>query len=531
MARISAFPVEQFAGSELLLQDLGFDSLMVTELITALSRTWPRLVGRTADLPKRPTLHELVSEVSLVLGIAPYEQPAAVEPVVASATVATTGTASVGTAGTASVSISTEVSLIAPDDVAPAVRPENGLAELAEVVAFPARRAGFGRDPYFRVHEGNARDVTRVDGRELLSFASYNYLGLSGHPKVNKTVIEAIKRYGTSVSASRFLSGSRPIHDQLETRLSALLGTEESLTMVSGHATNVSVIGHLVGPGDLIVHDELSHDSILQGCKLSGATRRSFLHNDAASLEAVLGRHRPLHRRCLVVIEGVYSMDGDIADLPAILDVKERFGALLMIDEAHSIGVVGPNGGGVGDHFGVDRSRVDIWVGTMSKSLASCGGYVAGSHALIDYLKYTTPGFVYSVGITPANAAAALGALTVMRDEPERLARLAENSRLFLKLAREAGVNTGTSADSAVVPCIIGESRSCLELAHSLFDRGISVDPIMYPGVPDELARLRFFLTSEHTPVQLERTIEILGEELDRLGVTRLGRVLATAGA
>jgi 8-amino-7-oxononanoate synthase len=532
VARISAFPVEQFAGNELLVQDLGFDSLMIRELMTALGQSWPQLVGYTADLPKRPTLHELVTEVSLVLGIAPAERPALVEPAVASTTVTTTtttGPVSTGTTGT--VSIATAVSVTAPDDVALAVRPENGLAELAEVVAFPARRAGYGRDPYFRVHEGNARDVTRVGGRELLSFASYNYLGLSGHPKVNKTVIEAIKRYGTSVSASRFLSGSRPIHDQLEERLSALLGTERSLTMVSGHATNVSVIGHLVGPGDLIVHDELSHDSILQGCKLSGATRRSFAHNDAASLEAVLGRHRPLHRRCLVVVEGVYSMDGDIAALPAILDIKERFGALLMIDEAHSIGVVGPHGGGVGDYFGVDRSRVDIWVGTMSKSLASCGGYVAGSTALIDYLKYTTPGFVYSVGITPANAAAALGALTVMRDEPERLVRLGENSRLFLELAREAGVNTGTSADSAVVPCIIGESRTCLELAHSLFDRGISVDPIMYPGVPDELARLRFFITSEHTPAQLERTVEILGEELDRLGVTRQGKVLATASA
>jgi len=157
----------------------------------------------------------------------------------------------------------------------------------------------------------------------------------------------------------------------------------------------------------------------------------------------------------------------------------------------------------------------------MSKSLASCGGYVAGSHALIDYLKYTTPGFVYSVGITPANTAAALGALTVMHDEPERLAQLADNSRLFVKLARQAGVNTGTSADSAVVPCIVGDSQRCLALAHALFDRGISVDPIMYPGVPDELARLRFFITSEHTAAQLERTVGILAEELDRLGIAR----------
>jgi 8-amino-7-oxononanoate synthase len=522
VSRISAFPADGFAGTELLLLDLGFDSLMVTELITSLGKKWPKLAARAADLPKRPTLDELVAEVAKILDVPVGALPAAPEPVAAPVAAPKPIAAPEPVAEPVEVPVADETA---------AVRPERGLAELAEVVAHPARLAGLGRNPYFRVHEGNARDVTRVSGRELLSYASYNYLGLSGHPRVNREVTKAVNRYGTSVSASRFLSGSRPLHDELEQRLSSLLGVEESLTMVSGHATNVSIIGHLVGPGDLIVNDELSHDSILQGCKLSGATRRSFLHNDAESLEAVLSRHRPLYRRCLVIIEGVYSMDGDIADLPAIVDIKDRHGALLMIDEAHSIGVVGPNGGGVGDYFGIDRSRVDIWAGTMSKSLASCGGYVGGSHALIDYLKYTTPGFVYSVGITPANAAAALGAIKVMHDEPERLARLAANSRLFLDLAHQAGVNTGTSRDSAVIPCIVGESHGCLALAHALFDRGISVDPIMYPGVPDELARLRFFLTSEHTPEQLERTVGILSEELDRLGIARKQQVLAAANA
>lgn len=327
-------------------------------------------------------------------------------------------------------------------------------------------------------------------------------------------MFEAVSRYGTSVSASRFLAGSRPLHDELETELSRLLGTERCLVMVSGHATNVSVIGHLVKPGDLVVHDELAHDSILQGCALSGATRRPFRHNDPAALDAVLERHRAGHRRCLVVVEGVYSMDGDIADLPELVKVKQRHGALLMIDEAHSLGTVGEHGGGVGEYFGIDRSAVELWSGTLSKSLASCGGYVAGNAALIDYLRYTTPGFVYSVGITPANTAAALGALKVMRAEPDRLARLAENSRLFLDLAREAGADTGTSGDSPVIPCIVADSARCLELSRALFDRGISVDPIMYPAVPEEFARLRFFVTSEHTRTQLEDAAAALAETL-----------------
>ncbi len=507
VARISAFPVEQFTGTELLVQELGFDSLMVTELLTALARTWPQLKSSTAALPKRPTLTEMVAAIAEVLGVrGPAPQPSS----------AVLG----GLPPAAPVPEPVPGPRHAlPTETESTVRPENGLAELAEVVEHDAALAELGRNPYFLTHESNIKDTTRVAGRELICFSSYNYLGLSGHPRVNDEVIAAVTRYGTSVSASRFLSGNRPLHDELESELSALLGTDDALVMVSGHATNVSVIGHLVGPGDLIVHDELAHDSIMQGCALSGATRRPFTHNDPAALDAVLTRHRKSHRRCLVVVEGAYSMDGDLADVPALIEVKQRHGALLMIDEAHSIGVVGAHGGGVGEYFDVDRSAVDLWSGTMSKALASCGGYVAGNRTLIDYLKYTVPGFVYSVGITPANAAAAMGAMKVMREEPERISRLAANSRLFLRLAQQAGVNTGTSKDSPVIPCIVGDSQRTLALSHALFDRGISVNPIMYPGVPDELARLRFFVTSEHTPEQIERTIQILAEELSRLGV------------
>lgn len=360
-------------------------------------------------------------------------------------------------------------------------------------------------------------DTTVIDGRELLSFSSYNYLGMATHPQVNEAAKDAIERYGTSVSASRLLSGSRPLHRELDTELAGLLGCEAAITLANGHATNVTVIGHLVGPGDLVIHDSLAHDSILQGCKLSGATRRPFPHNDAAALDAVLTQVRDQYRRVLVVIEGVYSMDGDIADLPALVEVKRRHGALLMIDEAHSIGTIGATGRGIGEYFGIDRSAVDLWSGTLSKALASCGGYVAGNRSVVDYLRYTVPGFVFSAGMTPADTAASLTALRVLRAEPERVARLAENAALFVRLAGAAGIDIGDSHDTAIVPCIVGDSLKTLRLAEALFQQGISVNPILYPAVPEEMARLRFFLTCEHTPDQIRYAVTALEGELRHL--------------
>ncbi|MBG0857049.1 aminotransferase class I/II-fold pyridoxal phosphate-dependent enzyme [Streptomyces spinoverrucosus] len=329
---------------------------------------------------------------------------------------------------------------------------------------------------------------------------------------------EAIERCGTSVSGSRLLSGSRRLHVELESEVADLLGCEAAITLANGHATNVTVIGHLVGPGDLVVHDALAHDSILQGCKLSGATRRPFPHNDAAALDALLTQVRHQYRRVLVVIEGVYSMDGDIADLPALVQVKRRHGVLLMIDEAHSIGVIGARGRGIGEYFGVDRSAVDLWSGTLSKALASCGGYVAANRSVVEYLRYTLPGFVYSAGMTPADTAASLTALRMLRAQPQRVVRLSANAALFAGLAREAGVNAGDSHDTPIVPCVVGDSLRTLRLAQALFQQGISVNPILYPAVPEELARLRFFITCDHSPDQIRRAVTALARELRHLG-------------
>ncbi len=373
------------------------------------------------------------------------------------------------------------------------------------------------QNPYFSVHEALCGDTTVVNGKQMINFSSYNYVGNSGDPVVSKAAQDAITKYGTSVSASRVASGEKPLTLELEKALADFFGTEDSIVLVSGHATNVTVIGHITGPGDLVVHDALAHDSIIQGAKLSGAKRRPFPHNDWEALDRMLTNLRPHYRRVLIAIEGTYSMDGDIPELPKFIEVKKKHKALLLVDEAHSAGVVGPTGRGVGEYFDVNRADVDMWMGTLSKSFASCGGYIAGSKALVEYLKYTTPGFVYSVGIPPPNAAAALAATQQMLAHPERSKKAKDNAAYFVKLLKERGINTGMTKDTAVVPAIIGNSVLCLQVSDALKKRGINVQPILYPAVEEDQARLRFFLSSLHQESQLLLTANVLKEELERL--------------
>lgn len=365
---------------------------------------------------------------------------------------------------------------------------------------------------YFRPAEGLNTNITRIDGRTLVNYCSYNYLGLSGEAEVALAAKEAIDRYGTSVSASRLASGERPLHRELEQELAGYLGVEECVTFIGGYNTNESVIGHLCGPEDLILYDSLSHASIQSGARLAGATVKPFPHNNWDALDTLLSEHRNRYRYALVVIEGVYSMDGDVPDLPHFIEVKKRHKAMLMVDEAHSAGVLGITGGGIGEHFGVDRQDVDIWMGTLSKSFASCGGYVAGEKRLMDYLRFTTPGFVYSVGMSPPNAAAALAALRMMRREPQRIEQLRRNADLFRELARAGGLNIGNSDHSAVIPVILGRSEPSIYLYRALFDHGVYALPIIYPTVPENASRLRFFISSLHTEEQLRSTVALLVE-------------------
>ncbi|HEX4620769.1 MAG TPA: aminotransferase class I/II-fold pyridoxal phosphate-dependent enzyme, partial [Myxococcaceae bacterium] len=374
-----------------------------------------------------------------------------------------------------------------------------------------ARLSGL-KNPYFNLHERVTNDTSVIGGKTYINYSSYNYVGMSGDPAVTRAAREAMERYGTSVSASRIASGEKPLHRELEEAIADFVGTEASIVFVGGYVTNVTVVGHIVGKGDLILHDALAHDSVLQGAKMSGATRRPFPHNDWQALDKLLVSLRPHYRRVLIVLEGVYSMDGDIPDLPKFIAIKKKHKALMLVDEAHSLGVLGRTGRGVGEYFGVDRRDVELWMGTLSKSLASCGGYIGGSKELVEYLKYTAPGFVYSVGISPANAAASLEAIKQIKLHPERVQRLHERSAFFLKLAKAAGIDTGMSHDSAVIPCIVGNSVRCLQLSEGLWKRGINVQPILYPAVEENMARLRFFLTTTHTEEQIRYTVDAIAQ-------------------
>ncbi|MEA2193579.1 MAG: hypothetical protein QOG42_13, partial [Solirubrobacteraceae bacterium] len=489
-ALVSGLPEDTLRDTHSLTGDLGFDSIMITDLAGRITKALPGVTFDPGAFTWDLTFGELVAHLT---GPADADAPAA-------------------EAAPAAVNASDQGPPAAP------VAEESRIEDFPEVREISDRLRGAAalglENPYFLVNDGVTRDTSVIGGNEAINFSSYNYLGLSGHPVVTAAVQDAVARYGSSVSSSRLLSGEKPVHQELEAELAALLGTDDAIVLTAGHATNVSVIGHIVGPGDLVIHDSLAHNSIMEGAKLSGATRRPFAHDDAAALDEILTAARHQYRRVLIVVEGVYSQDGDIADLPALIAVKRRHRALLMIDEAHSLGVLGAAGGGIGEHFDVDRADVELWSGTLSKSLASCGGYVAGSRELIQYLKYTTPGFIFSAGMTPANAAAALAALRQMRAEPAALATLQRNAELFLELARAAGVDTGDSAGTPIIPCIVGDSLKTLRLSTALLRRGVNVNPILYPAVPEELARLRFFVTSCHSEEQIRYAVQALAEEL-----------------
>ena len=379
-----------------------------------------------------------------------------------------------------------------------------------------AQRLGI-ENPFFKIHEGVAGATSQINEQTYINYASYNYLGLSGHPDINSAAKSAIDTYGTSASASRMVAGERPIHRQLENAIAKAYGVQNAMILVSGHATNVTTIGYLFGPRDLILHDELVHNSILEGITLSGAKRLPFAHNDCAALNEILMKQRHHFERVLIVTEGIYSMDGDYPNLPELIGLKNRYKTFLMVDEAHSFGVMGETGLGIREFFNLKGTDVDIWMGTLSKTLASCGGYIAGETSLIENLKCFAPGFLYSVGMQPALAAASLAALDTLQKEPERVKALQKRGAFFLKSAKSIGINTGTSTGLAIIPAIIGSSVKAVKLSTALFNHGINVQPILYPAVPEKSARLRFFISCNHTEEQIKYTIKVLAEEIKKL--------------
>jgi 8-amino-7-oxononanoate synthase len=371
--------------------------------------------------------------------------------------------------------------------------------------------------PFYRSHDVRAGALSVIDGNNVVNFASYDYLGLNGHPEITRAVAAAAEQWGTSVSASRITAGERGFHHDLERALADIYEAEASLVFVSGHATAISTIAALLGPKDLILHDSLIHNCVVVGAQLCGATRRSFPHNDMDALSDILAATRDRFERVLIVSEGLYSMDGDGPDLGRLVDIKERFDCWLMVDDAHALGILGKTGRGIFEMLGVDPKRVDIWLGTLSKTLVSCGGYVAGSRVLVDYLKLTAPGMVYSVGIPAPAAVASLTAIQLMQREPERVARLQANGQRFLRKARDAGLDVGTSWGYAVIPVILGDSLRTIMLADRLLKRGYNAFPIVPPGVPEQSARLRFFISSEHTAEDIDGAVAATREELTKL--------------
>ncbi|MFK4106053.1 aminotransferase class I/II-fold pyridoxal phosphate-dependent enzyme [Streptomyces sp. NPDC019531] len=495
VARVCSFPVDQISLDAHLGRDLGFDSLMRTELERALDRQYPGCLQRHREsLSDDPSVRELAD----VLG---------------------TETAPAAMSGARSSERLPEPTTVPtpPSRPAPAVRQERDFEEWAEYAELQGRLSqarSSGANPYGRIHEGHNAGRATVDGRTVLNFASFNYLALSHHPRVRKAAQEAVDRYGTSSSATPLLFGETPLHHELDAEIASFLGTEDAIVFAGGHATNVATIGHILGPEDLVLHDEWIHDSAVRGCILSGARRRPFPHNDWRALDAMLGSLRAQHRRALVLIEGAYSQDGDIPDLLRFIDVKKRHGAMLMIDEAHSIGVLGRTGRGIGEYFGVDRGDVDLWMGTLSKALGSLGGYIAARGPLIEYLRFTAPLHIFSTGISPANTAAALEAIRVVKDDPQRVARVRRLAEHFRDEARLRGLDIGVSRSSAVIPVIIGDWEKTMALSNTLLERGVNVMPIGYPAVARDECRLRFFINADHSEEDLEHSLDVLGRAM-----------------
>ncbi len=382
-------------------------------------------------------------------------------------------------------------------------------------------------NPFHRTREDVSVDCTTINGQRCINFAGYNYLGLSGHPEVAAAAKAAIDRYGTSASASRMAGGQIPLHLELEREIAATLGVDDCATFTSGYSTNVNAIGHLFGPKDLLIHDSLIHRSMLTGCQLAGGRRMRFPHNDWQALDRILTDNRRKYRYALVMVEGVYSMDGDIADLPKLISIKKRHNAFLFVDEAHSMGVLGERGFGVSEHFGLDPSDVDIWMGTLSKAMASCGGYIAGKAGMIEYLKLAAPGFVFAAAMSPPDTAAALTALRLMKAEPQRVAWLHQRSQLFLDLARARNLATGTSNGAAVVPLMTGDPVLAVGLSDELLKQGVVVQPIVYPAVDRSASRLRFFINALHTEEQIYTTVEAVAALISRLRPSPLNETLA----
>jgi 8-amino-7-oxononanoate synthase len=374
--------------------------------------------------------------------------------------------------------------------------------------------------PYFRILESQAGPVVEMEGRETIMLGSNNYLGLTTDERVKQAARDALEAYGTGVTGSRLFNGTTPMHLELERELAEWMGTEDAIVFTTGYQSNLGAISAILEPGDTVICDSGDHASILDGCKLSGARMRPFRHNRMDKLETMLERAVADGSGTLVVVDGVFSMEGDVCDLPAIVELTRRHGARLMVDEAHGVGVLGERGAGACELFGLEDA-VDLRMGTFSKSLASCGGFIAGSEDVIEYLRIASRSFIFSASAVPAAVGAALGALRVIRSEgPELMSRLLENATylrqgfrdLGLKVVEPGTLPDGREAITPVVPVIVGEDWQAVLLWKALFEAGVYTNVAIHPAVPPGGALLRTSLMATHEKSQLDRALEIFAE-------------------
>ena len=358
----------------------------------------------------------------------------------------------------------------------------------------------------------------RVNGREMGMYASYSYLGLVNHPRINEASKKAIDKYGTGTHGVRSLAGTLTIHTELEETIANFKHAESALTYSSGYATNLTVVSTMMGRGDYVFSDKLNHASIVDGCLMSGAEFRRFRHNDMEHLEGLL-KNAPSGVAKLVIADSVFSMDGDIIDLPKMVELCKTYGAYLMIDEAHSVGVLGKTGTGIEEHFNLYEG-IDIKMGTLSKTIPSVGGYVAGKKDLIDYLRHASRAYIFSAALPPAQAAAANEAFKVILDEPERLEKLNLNTKQFIGGLKNMGFDTMLT-ETAIVPVLCGDDEKAFMMTAEAQHNDVFVLPVVSPAVPEGLARLRATVTAGHDPSEIERAMDVIGEAGKKLGIIK----------
>ena len=361
--------------------------------------------------------------------------------------------------------------------------------------------------PYFKELESEQAPEITIKGKKFIMFGSNNYLGLANDPRMKKAAIDAVQKFGTGVAGSRFLNGNTVLHTELETKLAKFKGREAALIYATGYQMNLGVVSALVGKGDFAIVDKLNHASILDGCRLSHGELRRFKHNNPEDLERVLKEIGPNHGK-LVIVDGVFSMEGDIAPIPEISKVCRRHGARLMVDDAHATGVLGKHGRGTCEHFGLSHKDVDLVVGTCSKSFASVGGFVVGDADILHYIQHLSRSMIFSASLPPSSVAAISKALDIIIDEPQRIKKLWDNSAYLMKRFKDMGLNTGET-QTPIIPVVIGDNEKTFMLWRMLYDHGLFTNPVVSPAVPPKRAMLRVVATATHTREQLDRALDI----------------------